>query len=1151
MLKKYFYLFFLLLLIPFLEVNASATKVYLEYPTDNSLLGDTMYVQGWMMSDDKNSYIEIFIDNQLVSTNILRYERDDVIKAITGYGGVLVNPSPGFKTSIDLSNYKDGEHSVAMVAYDGLGKVLTSSVKKFIIDNTAAKMYLDYPNANSIFGNELVIEGWLMSTSLNGNFHVYIDDKEFEFDITRRERPDVIKAITGYGDAKINKTPGFSMVVSINFIKNGVHELKVTYANRNNDILESESTNIYVDNNIAKMYLDYPTNEMIFSDKVFVNGWLMSPNSKGNLKLYIDDKESEFDITRRERPDVIKAITGYGDEKTNKTPGFSMTASLDDIMDGRHKVTVLYVDEDGVILESKSTDILVKKNVGRMYLDYPKTAEVIDKVEISGWIMTPYQDYQLLLYVDDDLVDTVFSRRSRIDVVNAITGNGDLHLNKEPGFSTTLDLSDYKDGEHCIKIVAMANDGTIITTVSKNVYLSKYSARTYLDRPASDYNLFGTNLLVRGWVLTDCPNCVIKLFFDDIFVKDIQNRTDRVDVLNAFGNLYGKLNQNAKPGYEDNVDVSNLLDGNHKVTVKVVNSKTDDILSLDESNIYLTKYDNDIAIDSLQNNMNINGVKVDVNGWYMTDAKNISLKFYVDDIMVNVDNLIREDRLDIVDKFSNKYAIINQNVKPGFKTEIDLTDYNDGYHVIRVDAINDDTGEVLISDSRQIKLNKYISDIYIDYPKLNVNGVSMDFSGWVLTTSPTSELKFYIDDKQIELSNFHRRTRVDVLEVYKDKYENGFPNETPGFGGVADLSNYKDGTHVATVNLVNMVTGETLITSSRAFNLKKYDGMISLEYPKKSNFSSDSQLYIQGWELSESANSVVKVYIDGTELMVNREERQDVLNTYPNSYGGHAVNSIPGFNVSYDLSKVSLGEHVITVELYSSYGDLISVSTKKIVVFDNFCFGIDVSSHQGTINWREVKKNGIDFAIIRLGYGDNFTSQDDKMFINNVNGCVENDIPYGVYLYSYALNKSGTNQLNVDSESIDSEVAHTLRILNNLSSSQKANLKLPVFIDMEDDSTIKVGKDKLTDMADYYCTNIQEVGYRCGVYANKSWLNNYLNSTYLGNKYDIWLAHYTNDYNDFSDYSGVYQIWQYTSNGNLTGIYSDGLDMNISFKKYW
>ena len=63
--------------------------------------------------------------------------------------------------------------------------------------------------------------------------------------------------------------------------------------------------------------------------------------------------------------------------------------------------------------------------------------------------------------------------------------------------------------------------------------------------------------------------------------------------------------------------------------------------------------------------------------------------------------------------------------------------------------------------------------------------------------------------------------------------------------------------------------------------------------------------------------------------------------------------------------------------------------------------GIDVSVWQGSINWKKVKDAGVDFAIIRCGYGENTSSKDDSKFVANVKGCEANGIPYGVYLYSY------------------------------------------------------------------------------------------------------------------------------------------------------
>lgn len=193
--------------------------------------------------------------------------------------------------------------------------------------------------------------------------------------------------------------------------------------------------------------------------------------------------------------------------------------------------------------------------------------------------------------------------------------------------------------------------------------------------------------------------------------------------------------------------------------------------------------------------------------------------------------------------------------------------------------------------------------------------------------------------------------------------------------------------------------------------------------------------------------------------------------------------------------------------------------------------GIDVSSHQGNIDWGKVKSQ-IDFAIIRLGYGDNIERQDDSYFIKNVNGCINNNIPFGVYIYSYALNLGG-------SESIQSEVDHTKKMLSKIS-------KKPfcVYIDMEDDSTIKLGKTMLTNFALEFCKQIKNAGYRAGVYANENWFRNYLQvSTIASYGYSIWCAKYsTNKPNITSNYD----IWQCSSTDRINGI-NGNVDINYMY----
>lgn len=216
--------------------------------------------------------------------------------------------------------------------------------------------------------------------------------------------------------------------------------------------------------------------------------------------------------------------------------------------------------------------------------------------------------------------------------------------------------------------------------------------------------------------------------------------------------------------------------------------------------------------------------------------------------------------------------------------------------------------------------------------------------------------------------------------------------------------------------------------------------------------------------------------------------------------------------------------------------------------------GIDVSQYQGTVDWAKVSNTNIGFVMLRLGYGDNWTSQDDKKFITNINELEKYNIPYGVYLYSYAKNITGSTALNANSESATSEAAHVIRVLNSIT--YKPNLKTAVYIDMEDESTVSLGKTKLTSIADKFCSTIESNGYNCGIYANTSWLTNNLDAKSLANKYNIWLAEwtkhevapsYTTAMTLIPSYNLTnYKLWQFSSKGSINGI-TGNVDVDLGF----
>ena len=187
--------------------------------------------------------------------------------------------------------------------------------------------------------------------------------------------------------------------------------------------------------------------------------------------------------------------------------------------------------------------------------------------------------------------------------------------------------------------------------------------------------------------------------------------------------------------------------------------------------------------------------------------------------------------------------------------------------------------------------------------------------------------------------------------------------------------------------------------------------------------------------------------------------------------------------------------------------------------------GIDVSNHQGTVDWNKVKAAGIDFAIFKVGpvYG-----KPDDSFERNAAECERLGIPYGVYYYSYARSVEDANK----------EADRTLAWLGGHHPS------LPVYYDLEDSYILQdpdFSNDKLTQIAQAFCNRMEAVGFKSGIYANLNWLNNYLNSPSLSG-YDHWVA----QYNWRCDYAGSYSFWQYSSSGNVPGV-NGRCDMNYCF----
>lgn len=189
--------------------------------------------------------------------------------------------------------------------------------------------------------------------------------------------------------------------------------------------------------------------------------------------------------------------------------------------------------------------------------------------------------------------------------------------------------------------------------------------------------------------------------------------------------------------------------------------------------------------------------------------------------------------------------------------------------------------------------------------------------------------------------------------------------------------------------------------------------------------------------------------------------------------------------------------------------------------------GIDVSKHQGNVNWSHVKADGVKFAILRAGYGKEI-SQKDRQFENNYAGCKSNGIPCGAYWYSYAMSETEARR----------EAVVCLQVLKG------KTFEFPIYYDIEEKKQFALGKAKCTAIAKAFFDVLEKAGYWVGLYSSKSFLDSYFDES-LRKRYAVWVA----QYNTKCTYSGQYGIWQKSSTGKVYGI-AGNVDINECYFDY-
>lgn len=194
---------------------------------------------------------------------------------------------------------------------------------------------------------------------------------------------------------------------------------------------------------------------------------------------------------------------------------------------------------------------------------------------------------------------------------------------------------------------------------------------------------------------------------------------------------------------------------------------------------------------------------------------------------------------------------------------------------------------------------------------------------------------------------------------------------------------------------------------------------------------------------------------------------------------------------------------------------VITYATKPGIGAGAIFEGVDVSVYQGNIDWNKAKADGIEFAIMRAGYGK-YVSQKDKYFDQNMKNAKAAGLPCGVYWFSYALTP----------EDAIKEADACYEVIKNY------KLEYPVSFDMETESQMKLPKETVAQIIEAFCGRMESYGYYTTLYTYASFLN-YKVEDRIFDKYDIWVAHYNTSKPAFNR---NYGLWQYSCTGSVWGI---------------
>ncbi|NKZ28124.1 N-acetylmuramoyl-L-alanine amidase [Vagococcus lutrae] len=527
------------------EKRVLPSVMNIDFPNKNKNYQGNVKVSGWALTNQENSQVDFYVNNQLVKSGKLKLARPDVNAVYPLYN----DTNPGFEEVLPAKHFKEGKNVVRVDVKQGNTVLTTSKVEVNYQSNILVQV--DTPTNNQkVTGANFKMSGWVLADTKVSQITVEKDGKKIA-DLNKNvARPDVNAIYPEYADS----TPGYTGTFDTRGWKAGKHTLTIIVKLDNGQTKRSTVT-VTKPSLPDLLQLDYPSANSKQGDQLTVSVWYLSEWGAKDIQVLIDNQLVETISQFSARPDVNTVYPDYHELKS----GYSTSLSLANVKPGKHTVKVIAKSRENKVIETSRT--FVKTALTPIHdLDKRPVKATNQRLKLSGWFLDRQTTKGLNVYVGNEKIGTGSIGIARPDVAKLYPE----YKNSNAGFAVDLPLTKMS-GIETLRLDFVMADGSIIQRTEK-VEIEKYPILHTIDTRLSSVS--NTSIPVTGWVLADEGVDRIEVKVDGKKFNNAQINISRPDVQSAYPQ-YGQ----ATSGFHTVIDLSQVANGNHTLELMVVTKR--------------------------------------------------------------------------------------------------------------------------------------------------------------------------------------------------------------------------------------------------------------------------------------------------------------------------------------------------------------------------------------------------------------------------------------------------------------------------------------------------------------------------------------------------------------------------------------------------